>query len=84
MINNIIDNRTNKYNVRCDVAFEPSWHDNTIEGATKFTKADLFSYDELFNTTIVDAIAHANQWDCAVTMFLYDPNSGMLSKEIQQ
>jgi hypothetical protein len=72
MIANVIDKRTNKYDVRCDVAFEPSWHDNTIKGATQFMKSRTFSYDELRNTTIVRAIEFAQQWDCSVTMFVYD------------
>lgn len=72
MIANIIDKRTNKYDVRCDVAFEPSWHDNTINGATQFHKYRFFSYEEMRNTTIVQSIEFAQQWDCAVTMFVYD------------
>jgi|LauGreDrversion4_2_1035121.scaffolds.fasta_scaffold561768_2 hypothetical protein len=72
MIANIIDKRTNKYDVRCDVAFEPSWHDNTIKGATQFWRTRSFSYDEKRNTTIVQAIEFAQKWDEAVTMFVYD------------
>ena len=72
MIANVIDKRTNKYDVRCDVAFEPSWHDNTIEGATQFYRTRTFSYEESRNTTIVQAIEFAQQWDEAVTMFVYD------------
>ena len=72
MIANIIDKRTNKYDVRCDVAFEPSWHDNTVKGATQFYRVRSFSYEELQNTTIVQAIEFANQWDFAVTMYVYD------------
>ena len=72
MIANIIDERTNKYDVRCDVAFEPSWHDNSIEGATQFYRVRVFSYEQLQNTTIVQAIEFANQWDCSVTMYVYD------------
>jgi hypothetical protein len=73
MICNIIDRRTNSYNVCCDVCFEPSQHDNSIEGATKFTWGrEEFGYDELKNTTIVLAIEYAQKYDCPVTMFLYD------------
>jgi hypothetical protein len=72
MIANVIDKRTNKYDVRCDVAFEPSWHDNTIKGATQFWRTRSFSYDEKRNTTIVQAIEFAQKWDEAVTMFVYD------------
>lgn len=72
MIANVIDKRTNKFDVRCDVAFEPSWHDNTIEGATQFWRTRSFSYEEKRNTTIVQAIEFAQQWDEPVTMFIYD------------
>jgi hypothetical protein len=72
MIANIIDKRTNKYDVRCDVAFEPSCHDNSIKGSTQFYWVRAFSYDELRNTTIVQAIEFAQQWDFAVTMYVYD------------
>ena len=79
MIANIIDKRTNKYDVRCDVAFEPSWHDNTIKGATQFWRTRSFSYDEKRNTTIVQAIEFAQKWDEAVTMFIY--NVDFLARE---
>ncbi len=72
MIANVIDKRSNKYDVRCDVAFEPSWHDNSIKGATQFWRTRTFSYDEMRNTTIVRAIEFAQQWDEPVTMFVYD------------
>lgn len=72
MIANVIDKRSNKYDVRCDVAFEPSCHDNSIKGATQFYRVRAFSYDELRNTTIVQAIEFAQQWDFAVTMYVYD------------
>jgi hypothetical protein len=79
MIANIIDKRTNRYDVRCDVAFEPSWHDNTIKGATQFWRTRSFSYDEMRNTTIAQAIEFAQQWDEPVTMFVYDVD--VLSRE---
>lgn len=73
MINNIVDHRTNKYNVHCDAIFEPSCHDNSIKGATQFTwGTQTFTYEELLNTTIVRAIEHAQKFGCPVTMFLYD------------
>ena len=72
MIANVIDSRTNKYDVRCDVAFEPSWHDNSIKGATQFYRTRTFSYEEKRNTTIAQAIEFAQQWDESVTMFVYD------------
>ena len=80
MICNIVDHRTNKYDVNVDAIFEPSQHDNSIEGATKFTWGNgTFSYDELLDTTIVTAIEHGNIWDCPVTLFLY--NRGIARSE---
>ena len=73
MINNVVDSRTNVYDVRCDVAFEPSCQDNSIEGATQFSwSSKTFTYDDLLNTTIAQAIEHAQQYDCPVTMYLYN------------
>ena len=74
MICNIVDRRTNSYDVNIDAIFEPSQHDNSVKGATQFTWGnETFTYDELSNTTIVRAIEFANeQWDCPVTLFIYD------------
>lgn len=74
MICNIVDHRTNSYKVECDVVFEASQNDNSIPGATQFEwGSKVLMYDDLCNTTIVRAIAYANdRWDCPVTMFIYD------------
>jgi hypothetical protein len=74
MINNFVDHRSNKYKVLVDVAFEPSWHDNSIEGATQFPKSRAFTCEFLYGITIVEAIQYANRWDCATTMYIYDEN----------
>lgn len=75
MIANIIDNRTNKYNVNIDAVFEPSWHDNSIENATQFPQINSIMYEELTATTVQAAINHASQWLYPITFFLYDPES---------
>ena len=77
MICNIVDHRTNRYDVNVDVVFEPSQHDNSIAGATQFTWGqEAFSCEGLSDTTIVRAIEFANErWDCPVTLFLYDSGS---------
>ena len=74
MICNVIDHRTNRYDVNVDVVFEPSQHDNSIAGASQFTWGqEAFSCEALSNITIVRAIEYANErWDCPVTLFLYD------------
>lgn len=76
MINNVVDHRSNKYNVKCDVHFEPSCHDNSIDGATQFHwGTTTFTHDELLNTTIVQAIEYAHKFGCPTTMYLYDVGS---------
>jgi hypothetical protein len=87
-IANIVDHRTNKYDVEVDCAFEPSWHDSSIKGATKFTKPKSkkeFYIDSLNKTTIEDAINYINNnnryKDIAITMFLYDAGSNPCGDE---
>jgi hypothetical protein len=76
MLANIIDRRSNSYDVRCDAVFEPSQHDNSTEGSTKFTwGSEVFDYDEMLDTSIVQAVERCQLWDCPVTMFLYDPGT---------
>lgn len=76
MICNVIDRRTNRYDVRVDAVFEPSQHDNCIPGATQFTWGNKeFTYDELLNTEIVVAIDYASKYNCPVTLYLYNPGS---------
>jgi hypothetical protein len=83
MICNIVDHRTNRYDVNIDAVFEPCQHDNSIPGATQFAWGQAeFSYDELRDTTIVRAIEFANnRWECPVTLFIYDRNSAFDSSD---
>lgn len=67
---NVVDRRTNKYDVRCDVVYEPAWHDNSITGATKFKKTEHFSCDKIYDTTIQNVLK--KDFDEEVTLFLYD------------
>ena len=73
MICNIVDNRTNRYNVNVDVVFQPSQHDNNIDGATQFAwgKSD-FRRHGMRDTTIVTAVEQGQFWDFPVTLYLYD------------
>lgn len=75
---NFVDHRTNKYNINIDAVFEPSCHDNSIKGATQFKNTKEFQCDDLVNTTVIDAFWYAIQWDCPVTVYLYDAGSGPL------
>ena len=76
MITNIIDKRTDPYNILCDAVYEPCWHDNgASETGTLFpSDPDHFTYDELPQTAITAAIRHGNEkWpDVPVTLYLYD------------
>jgi hypothetical protein len=72
---NIIDHRTNKYNIKVDVVFEPSCHDNSISEATKFNWSEEFMVDALYETTIEDSIKYAEKYKTPTTMFLYDSGS---------
>ena len=78
-IANIIDRRTNKYNVDVLAIFEPSCHDNITQGATAFEylkEEDCDThYDEIPATTISNAIEYAQKWSYPMTLFLYDVGS---------
>lgn len=81
---NIIDSRARKYDVRCDVVFEPSCHDNMVKGATKFPpprpgERVLDLVVEFCDTTIEAALKHAAKWKTQVTMFIYPPGSSPAS-----
>lgn len=73
-IANIIDKRSNSYNVNVSVAYEPSWHDNTCQNATQFDEPDSVDFDIeiIANTTVGEAIAHATKWPELVTLYIYD------------
>lgn len=83
---NVVDHRTNKYDVNVDVVAEPAYHDNSIKGATKFTKPKSkkeFYVDSLNKTTLEDAINYINNKqkfkDIPITIFLYDAGSNPAS-----
>ena len=82
MLANIVDRRANQYNVEVDVVFEPTWHDNSCENATKFLQDDdTFDVHDIPNTTVEDAIKFANTYEFPVTVYLYDKGAdpcGML------
>lgn len=79
---NIVDHRSNKYDVEIDVVAEPAWHDNSIKGSSQFKKPNSkkeFYIDGLNKTTLQDAINYINNNnrynDIPVTIFLYDAGS---------
>lgn len=74
MIGNIIDNRSNQYDIHVDVIYEPSWADNNHRGATQFpiVQSSKFIYEWAFNITVEDAIRTATNLSDHVTVHLYD------------
>lgn len=93
MITNIIDKRTNPYNILCDAVYEPSCHDNPAAERTKgtiFPPNQDFSYDELERTSITAALRYGNEkWPSTpTTLYLYDwesintPHMEMGKKEV--
>lgn len=84
MIANIIDRRTDKYNVVCDAVFEPSWHDNYASlSGTLFPEDDTFMVDFLTEVDITSAIWYAeNKWPkVPTTMYLYDEGTNVRDGE---
>jgi hypothetical protein len=83
MIFNIIDKRSNKYNVYVHAVFEPAWHDNhnlTQDCKVKVDESQI-SVSDQNGISIVQAINIANtNWDYPITLFLYDANSFPLGK----
>ena len=73
-VTNIIDNRTNKYDVNIMVIFEDSWHDNTIKGASQFNDSiDDIDYLGIKRTTIASALRYAQEHiSSEVTLYIYD------------
>lgn len=72
-IANIVDCRTNRYNINVMVVFEDSWHDNCIKDATQFNFVDNIDYLGIKETTVERAIKFANKrFTNEVTLYLYD------------
>jgi hypothetical protein len=82
MLANIVDRRTNPYDVRCDAVFEDSWHDNTVEGATRFPQeaaGPSCGCDMADDTTLAEAAAQAAAYPGPVTVFLYDVGANAIA-----
>ena len=64
--------------------YENSWHDNSVDGSTKFPYIepveDPCLYFGVETVSIKDAIEYGNhEWDVDVTLYLYDIGSGNYS-----
>jgi hypothetical protein len=73
-IHNIIDRRTNKFNVTIEAILEPSSHDNYAKGATQFKENDNdLMVQSITHTTINNVIRYsAQEYKYPVTLFMYD------------
>lgn len=59
---NIVDHRSNKFQTEVMAIYEDSWHDNSIDGATKFKPTDdNVMYLGIEKTTVEYAIQYVNQ-----------------------
>ncbi len=72
-ITNIVDHRSNHYDVTVMVIFTDSSKDNWKKG-TQFPFRNIVNYIRIGQTTIADAIGYINQEypTCDITMNLYD------------
>jgi hypothetical protein len=77
MLANIVDQRFNEYAAaRLNVVIEPSWHDNGIPGADQHESGSGEPAVEVrYEITLADAIAWANSFPGAVTLYLYDADN---------
>lgn len=73
MISNIVDKRTNPYNVLCDVSFHPSSDFNDRPDSTQFkTYRNNIVYRQKFSISLTEAINLASEMDYPITIVLYD------------
>lgn len=82
MIANIIDRRKHQYTWdKVTAIFEPSWHDHHVREdlgpVTVSENKGEWSYEELPECSVVDAIARANELPGDVTLYLYDLGDGI-------
>lgn len=82
MIVNIIDARTNKYDINCDAQIRPAWMDNSVLGATQFSvehvHSDLKTTDvNMYFTdiTVSEVIQIGANFPLLLTAYLYDRGS---------
>lgn len=79
MIWNVVDRRSNKYNVNIDAVFEPSYHDNCVDNSSQAEVDDSFTICCVNKISIAEAINIADTtWECQVTLYMYDYDSNPL------
>lgn len=78
MIFNIIDNRKRQYRWKTiNAIVEATSHDNTCDDADQHpAMTDDVTYEHLENVSLQQAVAWADAFDAAVTLYLYDAGEG--------
>jgi len=79
MLVNLIDARSNRYDVHCDAELRPSWLDNGLPGATQFPvirpntdMAKPMLSLHMPNTCLIEIINLCQTLGFPVTAYLYD------------
>jgi hypothetical protein len=90
MLMNVVDKRTNSYKWEVvDVAVEPTWHDNCIEGADQAPRmiGEKLGYEDRTRITLTEAVAWAQSLPYNATLYIYDFGSlsrSYTTEEIQE
>ena len=80
MITNIVDHRKHTYRWKKVTAIvEPTCHDNSCRDADQadLDESGWIGYDELAETSVLDAILWAQEFPCETTLYLYDLGDGI-------
>lgn len=79
MLTNIIDHRKRPYRFKkVNAVIEPTRHDNKVKDADQADGKDAWiGYDEKEHVSIAQAIDWAESHHDAVTLYLYDEDSGI-------
>lgn len=72
MIVNIVDKRTDCYNVFCRATYRSAMEDNNKTSTNQYTWGKKDFLETLYCTTIVDALEYGQQFDFPVTMYIND------------
>lgn len=82
MIANIIDRRKHQYTWdKVTAIFEPSWHDHHVKKelgpVTASENRGKWSYEELPECSVSEALKFADELPGDVTLYLYDQGDGI-------
>jgi hypothetical protein len=87
MIVNIVDFRLNSYSfLKINAVVEAAWHDNSIDGADQIVRMmnrapapsnDGPEHEEREHISLEEAVVWAGSFPQPVTLYIYDPDSGI-------